>query len=278
MTQHRKIELGVDNLLFRDQRITFRVEKTLKADPNTAEIVVYNMTDGQRDQLSAIKAPLVRLSAGYLDGTTQIFYGQLIHVVHEVDGADIVTTMNTGDGIEEYRKKRIRMSIGPKTKADVVYKALIQALGLKPGNSSKFIHIFKTGIKAEIFLSGAAFSGSAAFELSQLCKSANLSWSIQDGAIQIVDQNQATEKFAVKLSPTTGLVGSPSISNKGIATGKCLIIPDMYPGRQIEIDSRFLKGRYRLEKVTFTGDTHGQDWYCEFEGKGPTAAKKGKAA
>ncbi len=265
--KQRKLELGIDNILIRDSRVSFKVEKTLKPDPNTAEITIYNLTDAQRDHISAVASPIVRLSAGYEDGTTQIFYGQLIHCTHEINGPDIITTLSTGDGIEEYRKKRIRMSIGPKTKADVVFKALITALGLKKGNTEKFVTRFKTGVKAQIFLSGAAFSGSASFELTQLCKSAGLSWSIQDGALQIVDQNTATEKFAIKLTPTTGLVSSPSISNKGIATGKCLIIPDMYPGRQIEIDSRFLKGRFRLEKVSFTGDTHGSDWYCEFEAK-----------
>lgn len=272
--QDRSWELSVDSIATRGNRVTFRVEKTAKPDPNTAEIVVYNLTDDQRDHISAIKVPLVRLAAGYQKDLTQIFYGDLIHVVHEVDGPDIKTTLSTGDGIEAYRKARINISFGPKTKAETVIKALIASLGVKRGNSDKFLTQLRTGIKAQIYLSGTAMSGSAAAEMTALTRSAGLEWSIQDGNIQLLSRNEALDKFAIVLTPRTGLIGSPSISNKGVCTGKCLIVKDMFPGRQIEVDSRFVKGRFRLEKVTYTGDTHGQDWTCEFEASSPATSAK----
>lgn len=275
--QDRRYELAVDDLVIKGLRIQFKIEKTLKPDPNTAEITIYNLTDAHRDAMTAKKAPLVRLAVGYKDKLTQIFYGTLIHVQHEVDGADIKTVLSTGDGIEEYRKRRIFASFGPKTSTAIVFQALLKNLGLKKGNSDKFITTLKKGIKAEIYLQGTAMAGSAAQELTHLTRSAELEWSIQDGAIQILDKNKALDAFAIKLSPTTGLVGSPSVSNKGVCSGKCLMVPDMYPGRQIEVDSRFVKGRYRLDKVSYSGDTHGQDWYCEFEGTNKFNGKEIKA-
>lgn len=263
----RRYELAVDDLVIKGLRMTFKVEKTLKPDPNSAEIVIDGLTNDHRDAMSASKAPLVRLAVGYKDQLTQIFYGSLVHVSHEMIAGDIRTTLSSGDGIEEYRKKRIFASFGPKTSTAIVFQALLKNLGLKKGNTDKFITELKTGIKADIYLQGTSLAGSAANELTHLTRSAGLEWSIQDGAIQILDKNKAIDNFAIKLSPQTGLIGSPSISNKGICAGKCLIVPDMYPGRQIEIDSRFLKGRFRLDKVTYSGDTHGQEWYCEFEGR-----------
>lgn len=265
----RKLELGIEDIAIKGQRVSFHVEKTTKPDPNTAEISAWNLTDAQRDQISASKSPFVRLAAGYRSGLTQIFYGQLIHVVHEIDGAEIKTTMTTGDGIEEYRKRRINISFGPRTKTATVIQALIKSLGLKKGNSDKFVTRLRTGIKADIYFSGTAMSGSASAEMTALCRSAGLEWSIQDGSIQLLDKNKALDNFAIVLNKSTGLIGSPSISNKGVCAGKSLIIPDMFPGRQIEVDSRFVKGRFRLEKVTYNGDTHGDEWYCEFEAKGP---------
>jgi hypothetical protein len=158
-----------------------------------------------------------------------------------------------------------------------VFQALLKNLGLKRGNADKFISTLKTGIKAEIYLNGTAMAGSAAQELTHLTRSAGLEWSIQDGAFQILDKNKALDAFAIKLTPQTGLIESPTISNKGVCSGRCLMVPDMYPGRQIEIDSRFLKGRYRLDKVTYSGDSHGQDWYCEFEGRNKFGGQEIKA-
>jgi hypothetical protein len=270
---NRTYRLAVDDLVITGLRLSFRIEKTLKPDPNVAEISVDNLTESQREAITAKKTPLVRLSVGYQKEETQIFYGSLVHVQHSFEGADIRTTLSTGDGIEEYRRKRVFASFGPKTSTAIVFQALLKNLGLKRGNADRFVTKLKTGLKAQIYLEGVSLAGSCAAELTALCKSANLEWSIQDGAYQILDKNESLNKFAIVLDggarnrPNTGLIGSPSISNKGIVSGKSLIIPDMYPGRQVEIKSRFLSGRYRLDKVTYTGDTHGSDWYCDFEGR-----------
>lgn len=274
----RRYELAIDDLVIKGLHLTFKIEKTLKPDPNTAEITIDGLTNEHRESISAKKAPLVRLAVGYKDSLTQIFYGSLIHVSHEMTDATIRTTLSTGDGIEQYRKARIFASFGPKTSTAIVMQALLKNLGLKRGNADKFITTLKTGVKADIYLSGAAFAGSAAQELTHLTRSAGLDWSIQDGAIQIVDKNKAIDKFAILLESSagknTGLIGSPSISNKGVCSGKCLIQPDMYPGRQIEVKARFVQGRFRLEKVSYNGDTEGQDWYCEFEAKNKFEGKE----
>ena len=116
-------------------------------------------------------------------------------------------------------------------------------------------------------------SGSAASELTALTRSAGLEWSIQDGAFQFLDRNKSLDSFAIVLSPETGLVGSPSVSNKGIVSGVSLIIKDMIPGRQIDVQARFVRGRARLEKTRHIGDTHGDDWHIQWEAKNAQALK-----
>jgi len=130
---------------------------------------------------------------------------------------------------------------------------------------------FQIGLLGQIFLTGTVVSGSASRELTAICRSANLDWSIQDGKLQILDRSKALDAFAIKLDSQSGLVGSPSLcvkKGKTVVSGKCLIIPDMFPGRQISLDSKFVKGSFVLKKCTYSGDTFGSDWYCEFEGEG----------
>jgi hypothetical protein len=268
----RSCKLAVDTTEFKGHHITFHVEKTLKPDPNIAEIRIWNLTEDQRKQLAQATAPLVRLSAGYKDNLTQIFYGALIHVEHSVEGADVITTLSTGDGAEEYRKKRINLSFGPGTKTADVFKAIVKQLGLKSGNSSKFLLELQLSGSANIYAAGVSLAGSCAREMTELCNSAGLEWSIQDQTLQILARGKTLEGFAIVLNPGSGLIGSPVISNKGIVSGRALIVPDMIPGRQIEIKSRFVQGRYRLEKVTYDGDTAGGNWYGDFEAVGKVAA------
>jgi hypothetical protein len=174
------------------------------------------------------KYPTVRLSAGYAKTKpTQIFYGQLIHVEHNVVAEDMITTLTTGDGAVAYRTARIQASFGPKTQIDQVLKTLIKALGLRPGNSQKALADLVKSKFANIYLQGTVLSGPVASQITQLTRSAGLGWSIQDGAVQILDLNPLMSEFAIVLTPETGLIGSPAMSNKGVVSGKCLIVPDM---------------------------------------------------
>lgn len=263
----RVFGLEVANRRFSSQRISFEVEKTLKPDPNTATIKIYNLNDTERKELTHAKTPLVRLFAGYRKTkATQIFYGQLVHVEHSVEGPDVITTLSTGDGIVDYQTARVSATFGPGTKADTVFRTLVKALKLKPGNAERAIASIVKSKAATIYLQGTTLSGSAAHEMTQLCRSANLDWSIQDGTAQFVDLVPLAAKFATVLAPDTGLIGSPTLSNRGVISGKCLILPDMIPGRQIQVTSKFVVGAYRLEKVKYSGDNFDNDWYCEFEG------------
>jgi hypothetical protein len=263
----RKAELSIDNIKFTNHRIAFSCEKTLAPDPNTADIRIWNLTESQRKQISAAKAPLVRLAAGLGSNLNQIFYGNLIHSQHSFEGPDCVTLLSTGDGIDEYRKKRIQASFGPGTKASSVLRALIAALKLKPGNTAQFMRQRSVSGKASLYETGANISGRAADEMTALCRSAGLEWSIQDGALQLLDRNKPLLGMAIVLSDSTGLVGSPAISNDSVVSGTSLIVPDMFPGRLAILSSRFVKGQIRLERCHYVGDTAGQDWYCDFEGK-----------
>lgn len=261
----RQIELAIDTVLIKTLDVAFSIQKSLRPDPNTAEIRVYNMTDEQRETIARAKAPIVRLSAGYQDGMNQIWYGQLIHVENTIEGGDIITTLSTGDGAEEYKKARISLSFGPRTKTSTVIRAIAKELGIGAGNVAKIASEIDKSVKADLYISGAAFSGSAARAMTQVCLSAGLEWSIQDGKLQIMNRGKALESEAILLTPDTGLIGTPTLSNNGIVSGTCLLVPDIFPGRQIKIESRFVKGSYRIETLHYSGSTFGEEWYAEFE-------------
>lgn len=273
----RTYELEIGKRRFTKQRTYFEVEKSIKPDPNTAEIKIYNLNETERNELSkgfeeqlknktANVGTLVRLSAGYLETRPiQIFYGNLIHVMHTFDAQDIITTLSSGDGVEAYQKARIHASFGPGTQASSVFQALVKALNLKPGNAQRALEKLVKDKSASMYLQGTVLSGSVARELSNLCRSAGLEWSIQDSTLFFTDIKPLQAATATVLTSRNGLVGSPSISNKGIVSGRCFILPGLIPGLQIQLKARFVQGLFQLAKVKYTGDTHDTAWYCDFE-------------
>lgn len=271
----RETRVVVDTLELAGHRVFFKVEKSLKPEPNQCELSIWNLNEDQRAALEALrpKTPEATrgiptlIEAGYKDATSQIWLGDLRDVESLPDGPDWVTTLTSGDGEKATQHARIKASYGPKTPVDTVLRAIVRSLGVGEGNLAKVVNQLRISGAGKLLANGAVLSGSAARELTDFCNSADLEWSIQDGAIQFLDRGKALAQQAIELGPETGLVGSPTVDNEGMLKARMLIIPDVRPGALVKMASRRITGNYRIENATWTGDTHAGDWYIDIEAK-----------
>ena len=285
----RRWNLVVSTLDVSDFAIHFRVEKTIKPEPNKVLIEVYNLDENHRGQIQELapgkrvgkkarhkgktspnvtgRVP-VRLEAGYKeDGTSLIFLGDLRTVDSEITGPDWVTAIAAGDGERNFRTARISQAFGYKTPVRTALQAAVTALGLGNGNFAAVASTLQLQGNASVYTRGLVLSGSAAMALNDICRSANLEWSIQDGVVQFVDLNTALAQKAVKLTADTGLIGSPNVDGNGVLKAKLLMVPGLTCGRLVVVDSRQIQGQFRVEKIVTEGHTHGPDWYHEIEAK-----------
>lgn len=244
----------------------FKVKKNLKPEPNTCELKVFNLQQSTRKTLETAKKLVLQLEAGYPGAVAQLFFGEVRSAHSHREGADIVTEISTGDSEKELSTSRIALSVGPNVPAGTALTAIARALKVGLGNVDKAAAKLSSTGKT-LFGPGSAVYGNAAQALTDICRSADLEWSIQDGILQILDRGKALEDSAVYLSPDTGLLGSPTIDNKGIVTVNALIQPDLRPGRKISLDSESLKGGYRIQEVEYTGDTAGAEWTAKLSVK-----------
>jgi hypothetical protein len=250
-------------------RVVAKAERTLKPEPNKCEVQIYNLTPEHRNALTKIKTPTVSLAAGYKDQITQIFLGQALHVGHAKNKAgDIITTVSTTDGGSKLQGARAKANFPKGIKAGDVLRVLAKALGIKAGNLEDAVRKINAGKAASIYAEGVCLSGHAPLDMTALCRSAGLEWSVQDGQLQILDVGRSSSVRAIVLDESQ-LLDTPSISNKNVVEGSCLIQKDFTPGRQVQIAHEFVSGVFRLEKCTYALDTWSDDWTVSFEAKGP---------
>jgi len=247
-------------------RIQFKIEKTLKKQPNTSEIKVSNLSPSRRSSLQK-KGVKVLLEAGYKEtGTTRIFSGDVRTVDHVREKADWETVFKLGDGERAWRFARVSESFAPGTAATDVLRKLAKAMGLDMGNVDKEL----SSIKAK-FDQGFAVIGSASKGFDSIIKSLRKTWSVQDGELQILDPYQALDLPIPEVSPTSGLIGSPEMGSpptKGkpqLLKFKSLLIP-IKPGAKVKLKSERYDGYVRIHSCSFEGDTSGGAWYTEMEG------------
>ncbi len=258
----------ISTLLVEGLDVSFKVEKSLKLEPNTAEIQVFNLSTVRRRQLqelAAAGAVRVELIAGYVKAPVRVFLGELRNVFSRRDGPDWITYLRSGDGDTAHKFARINEAFAAGTRVDEMIKRSMQSLGAGVGNAIEAMRggDFNSGWSA--LTRGITLSGSSTREIEKIFRSLGKEFSIQDGQAQVLDLGKPLAGQVVELTPDTGLVGSPELANDGILKLRALLVPGIAPGRKVSLVSESTRGTFRVETATFTGDTFGQPWYVDAE-------------
>jgi hypothetical protein len=261
----RRWRITVGTLQSSEIDVRFKVTRTLTTAPGTAEVELFNLTTDHRREIHQARLPLVRIEAGYRDAMPMLFQGDGRRVDVTRDGADWVTKVTAGDGEHAIRTARVSRSFGPDTQLQGVVQAIADAMGVGSGNVVEQLRGRGLDRLGDTFPEGLVLSGLAAVQLSAMLRSAGLTWSVQDGVLQVIPRGGALTRTAVRLTPDTGLIESPEVGKSRVVTARALLIPDLVPGQLVQLESRVVAGLYRIEKAEYAADTRGDDWTASLE-------------
>jgi len=244
--------------------IEFSVKKSLKpGTPNSCDLKVRNLSEDTRLYFGMLGPSIpVTLSAGYADpvGMSVLFQGTVRGSLPAVtEGPDIVSHLSSGDKAHALAQSRINTNFAAGTSPQQVIQSIAAAMGVGVGNIGHAVQVLGAKGVASMF-SGAGISGKASYWLNNLCKSSNLEWSVQNGALQFLEKNKPLNATAIILSASTGLLGSPSVDNKGVVQCSALLIPGLTPGRLVSIQAKSLQGVFRIFETEAEGQSYGDPW------------------
>ena len=257
---------GGQGVLISDLRVTFKVSKTSEANPNTAQVSVYNLAPQHRSLLEA-KGNQMILAAGYQDSIPQIFIGDIAKCWTQKQGPDQVTTVESGDGEMAFNSSTFDQSFAPGATVASVFQQVVGSFGVGLGPI--------LGVPNDPINNGMTLSGSSSKHMDDLTKKYNLEWSIQDKQIQVGPKNKALYTTAVLLNADTGLIGSPKrvkilkyspdplltdFNKDAGVTFKSLLNPLLKPGQLVQLQSVNVQGTFTIRKVTHSGDTYATSW------------------
>lgn len=269
-----QINAGGTNL--HDLTIRFSIKKGLSSTQNDATISIWNLSESSRNALGKELDDIV-LEAGYLPpqgggNVGVIFKGQIRDVEHKRDGPDIVTTLSCGDGDKAIREATIGKTYPKGSKVtDVVedlYKQL-EAEGIDRGE-------WKFPEDLPPFKRPYSVCGTCKRELDTLSRGHDFYWSIQNGTMEIVPGDGFVGGI-VLLSPETGLIDTPTITDNGVKF-KALLNPEIRPNRRVRIESKTLEmngenGEFRVSECTFAGDNREGDFTVSGTGESVKGGK-----
>ena len=262
--------------------VRFKIKKTLKAEPNTCELDIYNLNPDHRKALAgsttlskSVASPPgtggqvvpVRIDAGYKDSIAQVWLGELREAQTSHNGTDMITTLTTGDGDKAVARQRVNVAVGPGTTSATALRTLLKAMGIGQGNLPRALALLNSQGSAQLYAKGALLKGLAADHMTDLCRSAGLEWSIQEGQLQVTSLGQPLDGQAILVSAASGMVETPTVDTKGILSVTTLMIAGIRPGVKIAVDSESISGGFRVISCEYEGQTFGPDspWYIRIE-------------
>jgi hypothetical protein len=248
-------------------RFRFTIDKNDQVEANRASVEIYNLSAESRNRIREIDDKVI-IRAGYADagGEEVLFTGQIVRVEHLYPSPDIITRIESGDGITELREKRSSASFAADAELEEIVRKLVEDFGLEIRDSAD--------LPKTKYANGFSYVGPTREGLRKVLDRDKLTYSIQNGYLQIIERDGANRKQEVVLSARTGLLSSPARLDDvgGDLTGakrnpgwsfSALLQPKVEPGGTVRLESREANGSFRVNSVRHTGDTHGREWYTE---------------
>lgn len=265
-------------------RVSFQIEKDLTSESNKASIRIYNMSPENR---AKVEAPDVKVNmyAGYemQTGPVQLFSGTVTQAFTRDDGADVVTELRVSDGQMNLRDSVISVSYSPGTSGKTVVEDVANRMG--------FTVVFGENVTFSSYPDGFSFVGYGRNALDEVCNASGISWSVQNGILQVILAGGTTGVRGLVFAPDSGLVGSPERIIKANSradnttpkrtrkqkSGKekpekqagwtivALLAPTVIPGDLVKVESRMVTGWMRVESLRHSGDSHGGRWVTEMD-------------
>lgn len=247
-------------------RVAFRVVKTLGTEVNTSDVRIYGLSQDTRQRILS-EGEVVQIEAGYAIGTEVLGIADITRAVVLRQPPDIITLLECGDGVRALRDRKVSLSFEAGATVQRVLDRIAQELAL--GQRA-------TGVQVDgVYQEGVSFSGTAKEALNRVTQRAGVTWSIQDGTLQILGSVAPAPGRGVLLTPETGLLASPErLDDVGLKTDRerttgwrvrSLLNPKIRPGERLVIESAEVQGEYRIDTVEHAGDTRGNDWFTEAE-------------
>jgi hypothetical protein len=260
---------GGTGVLFEDFYIKFKGKKTIKRSANKLTVEIYNLTDETHKQI-AEDGNVCILQAGYKEDDLPkvLFTGDITRTIKEYSSPDLITKIECFDGIKKLREKKISFSYDKGTRLTTVVNDIVKNFELPLAN--EYV------LSSFQFTNGFTFIGSTKDALTKALSIADFDYSIQDGQIQIIEEDQVSETGIV-ISTESGMIGSPesltevagkvkkSKAKKQKYKVMSVLFPEINIGDAVKIKSKDVDGFYKVLDHEFEGDNKSGNWKSTLE-------------
>lgn len=251
-----------------EMRVQCTIEKNLGEHPNKCTIKISNLAEDTRAQIERDKLSAT-IEAGY-DGVARLlFTGDIARAYsRREDTTEIVTTIEVTDGLHAYAHARMNRSYKPPIRVDRVLSDAAKSMGLTLPREVDQSPELKQALEG-----GISMHGPTREVLTRLLAPYGFNWSIQNGQLIIMSDEQVRAGEVIPINQGTGMINVPERTTPEKQDGKVeikfqtLLYPEIEPGKVCRLESQLLNLDVKVTDVKHTLDTHGDDYTTDVNGR-----------
>ncbi len=215
----------------------------------------------------------VAVFAGYRDESRLIFQGDITDLSTKDLGStlDTVTTISLGDSIILLKHGYLHQPFGANSELIDVLSAVVTASGLTTNPESlSFLGTTVAGVSTFKFENGYIAQGGIGLSISDLVEQRGIQWFVRDNEVFYMPRRAVLDNFSLRLDKGLNVLKPVDQTDGEDISFRMLIDGNMIPGRGFRLfeengEPTSTHG-YRSDEVNYTGDTHGNPWYCSVVG------------
>lgn len=220
-------------------RCTFSIIKTMMMEPNSSQIVIYNL-NAETENSIIMNGARVTVEAGY-EGNQfgLIFDGDILQTVRgKEDSATYELTIIALDSDKAINFDLANYSILKGQTA----RAIIEHIVNNAKNPVSLGSISDELSNSSQLTRGKVLFGKFSDYLRQIAQSNNSHFYIENGQVNIINMNDLPDGEIYDLSPSSGLIGTPEQTDYGVS-GQCLLNPGIKLNTLIHIDNSLVRAK-----------------------------------
>ena len=245
---------GTTLLVVEDLRINFDLRNDAHSSPPSSKVQIYNLAPRSDSLISSEGQPVV-VMAGYGDRIALIAQGEIRRVDRERRGLERVTSITLGASDKTRTEAVISKTYQRVHIRTIVSDLVLDYLGLRLGPMTYIPNLVINSFVAE---------GKAEDELKRLLEPYQVEPYETLGEIRFARQNIPADRRSFSLSEATGLIGTPTVTEKG-ARAKMALNNEIELDQPVYISSSVLTGWYKVVSLAHRGDTWDGEFVTEIE-------------
>lgn len=240
--------------------INFDIQKADTNSSNSGKVTLWNLSKTTLSMLEKNDCRLA-LRAGYGTRMPLLFEGTVSYASTSLDNADRKTEIELVDSLKSTRDSYLSMSYTEPVSWQKIFDDVADKMGVAVSYS--YNATFKD------ISSGFSFVGKGTDVIAKGCASCGLSWTIQDGILQIKKPGDTMNREVFVISKDTGLIGLParvSMEKSNTEAKKLgydvsfLLNGAIGVNDYIKLESNVVTGFFKVFSISHEGDNVSGDW------------------